>query len=56
MPRWSTTFLVLATVAGLMGFFDGTSNWAGIAQIMFVIFLALLLISLVVGLVKNTDY
>lgn len=55
MLHWSMVFLILAIATGFMGFAGITSNFAGFAQLMFVVFLALLLISLVAELVGQTD-
>jgi uncharacterized membrane protein YtjA (UPF0391 family) len=46
MVRWALMFLLVAVVAGLFGFGLIASAFAGIAQIVFFIFLALFVISL----------
>jgi uncharacterized membrane protein YtjA (UPF0391 family) len=47
MLGWAVTFLVIALIAGLLGFtgIAGTSVW--IAQVLFVVFLVLFLASLI---------
>jgi uncharacterized membrane protein YtjA (UPF0391 family) len=53
MLRWALIFLVLALVAGLFGFGLIASTAAGIAKILFFVFLVLLAISLVGGLMRR---
>jgi uncharacterized membrane protein YtjA (UPF0391 family) len=53
MLGWALLFLVLAIVAGGLGFGGVAVISAEIAQILFVVFLALLAISLVVHLVRG---
>ena len=50
MLRWAAIFLVIALVAALFGFTDIAAASAGIAKILFGIFLVLFLIALVFGL------
>jgi uncharacterized membrane protein YtjA (UPF0391 family) len=50
MLGWSIGFFLAAIVAAIFGFGGMASAFAGIAQILFWVFLALLLISLVFGL------
>jgi uncharacterized membrane protein YtjA (UPF0391 family) len=45
MLTWTLTFFILALVAGLLGFSSLAGAVAGIAQVLFVIFLALVVIS-----------
>jgi uncharacterized membrane protein YtjA (UPF0391 family) len=47
MLGWAITFLVIALIAGLLGFgvVAGTAAW--IAKVLFVVFLVLFLVSLV---------
>jgi uncharacterized membrane protein YtjA (UPF0391 family) len=45
MLQWTITFFILALVAGLLGFTDVAGASAGIAKILFVVFLVLLVIS-----------
>ena len=49
MLRWALIFLVVALVAGLLGFWalEGLAMW--IAKVLFIIFLILFIISLVAG-------
>ena len=47
MLYWAVVFLVVAIIAGLFGFGGIASASVGIAQILFWIFLVLLLVSLV---------
>jgi uncharacterized membrane protein YtjA (UPF0391 family) len=53
MLYWTLIFLVVALVAGLFGFGGIASASAGIAQILFGIFILLFLVSLVVGAMRN---
>jgi len=49
MLRWALLFLLVALIAGALGFWglEGTAMW--IAQVLFVVFLVLFLVSLVAG-------
>jgi uncharacterized membrane protein YtjA (UPF0391 family) len=50
MLRWALIFLIIGLVAGALGFsgaVEGTAVW--IAQVLFVIFIVLFLISLISG-------
>ena len=47
------TFLAIAIVAGLFGFGGIVAASAGIAQVIFVIFLILFAMSLIVGLLRS---
>lgn len=49
MLHYSIVFLVIALIAGLFGFGVIASTAAGIAKILFVLFLVLFLASLVMG-------
>jgi uncharacterized membrane protein YtjA (UPF0391 family) len=51
MLRWAVIFLIIALVAALFGFTDIASASAGIAKILFAIFLFLFLGALFIGLV-----
>lgn len=53
MLYWTLVFLVVALVAGLFGFGGVASESAGLAQIVFYIFLILLAVSLVSGLMRR---
>jgi uncharacterized membrane protein YtjA (UPF0391 family) len=50
---WALTFLVIALIAGAFGFGGIASASAGIAQILFVIFLALFVIAMVLRVLKG---
>ncbi|MEI7805487.1 MAG: DUF1328 domain-containing protein [Hyphomicrobiales bacterium] len=50
MLRWAFIFLIIALIAGTFGFYDVEAASAGIAQILFTIFLVLFLGALVIGL------
>jgi uncharacterized membrane protein YtjA (UPF0391 family) len=54
MLYWTLIFLVIALVAGLFGFGGIASASAGIAKVLFAIFLVLFLVSLVVGVLRGT--
>lgn len=49
MLRWSVVFLVIAIVAGLLGFTNIAGAAIGIAKILFVVFLVLFILALVFG-------
>jgi uncharacterized membrane protein YtjA (UPF0391 family) len=53
MLRWSVIFLIVAIIAAIFGFGNIAANATGIAVILFYIFLALFVISLLVGLVSG---
>jgi uncharacterized membrane protein YtjA (UPF0391 family) len=50
MLRWAVIFLIIALVAALFGFTDVAAASAGIAKILFGIFLFIFLVVLVLGL------
>jgi uncharacterized membrane protein YtjA (UPF0391 family) len=50
MLRWAFIFLVVALIAAALGFGGIAATAAGIAKILFYIFLALFLIALIGGL------
>jgi|HubBroStandDraft_6_1064221.scaffolds.fasta_scaffold180920_3 uncharacterized membrane protein YtjA (UPF0391 family) len=54
MLRWALIFLVVAIVAGIFGFAGIMMAAAGIAKLLFYLFLVLFLVSLVMGLVSRT--
>jgi len=54
MLTWALTFLVVALLAAILGFTGIALAAAGVAKILFYLFLALFLISLIGGLVKRT--
>jgi uncharacterized membrane protein YtjA (UPF0391 family) len=49
MLSWALTFLVIALIAGVLGFGMVAGAAAGIAKVLFAIFLILFLVSLVMG-------
>jgi uncharacterized membrane protein YtjA (UPF0391 family) len=51
MLKWAIIFLIIALVAALFGFTDIASASAGIAKILFAIFLVLFLGAVFIGLV-----
>lgn len=53
MLYWTLVFLVIALVAGLLGFTHVYAAAAGIAQVLFFVFLVLLLLSLLAGVVRR---
>ncbi|TCZ59897.1 DUF1328 domain-containing protein [Roseicella aquatilis] len=53
MLYWTLIFLVVALVAGLFGFGGIASASAGIAKVLFAIFLVLFLVSLIFGVVRG---
>jgi len=50
MLRWSLAFLILALAAAFLGFGGVATTSASIAVILFYIFLAVFLVTLVIGL------
>jgi uncharacterized membrane protein YtjA (UPF0391 family) len=53
MLRWAVIFLVIAIVAGILGFAGLMVAAAGIAKLLFYLFLILFLITLISGLVNR---
>jgi uncharacterized membrane protein YtjA (UPF0391 family) len=53
MLRWAVIFLVIAIVAGILGFAGLMIAAAGIAKMLFYLFLILFLITLISGLVNR---
>jgi uncharacterized membrane protein YtjA (UPF0391 family) len=49
MLQWTLTFLVVALIAGVLGFTSVAGEAMGIARILFFIFLVLFLVSLIRG-------
>ncbi len=49
MLSWAVTFLVIALIAGVLGFGDIAGAAVGIAKILFVVFLVLFVIFLIMG-------
>ncbi len=54
MPHWTTVLFIVALVAALFGFTGIASGAVGVAQIVFFIFIALFLVSLIFGLARRT--
>ena len=50
MLRWAVIFLIIALIAALFGFTDIAAASAGIAKILFGIFLVLFLVMVALGL------
>lgn len=50
MLRWALGFLIVAIIAAMLGFAGVAQTSAGIAKVMFFIFLAGFVITLVIGL------
>jgi uncharacterized membrane protein YtjA (UPF0391 family) len=50
MLRWSLTFLLFGLIAALLGFTTVAGTAIGIAQVLFYIFAALFVLTLLVGL------
>jgi uncharacterized membrane protein YtjA (UPF0391 family) len=53
MLTWTLIFLVVSLIAGALGFGGVSSASAGIARIMFAIFLIGLVVSLILGLMHG---
>lgn len=53
MLYWALVFLVVALVSGLLGFGGLASTAAGIAQVLFGIFLIIFLVTLVMGVASR---
>jgi len=53
MLRWAVIFLIVAIVAGIFGFAGIMVAAAGIAKLLFYIFLILFAVSLIAGLVRR---
>jgi len=54
MLRWAIAFFIIAIVAAIFGFGGIAVAAAGIAKILFFIFLVLFLVALLGGLVRRT--
>jgi uncharacterized membrane protein YtjA (UPF0391 family) len=50
MLKWAVIFLIIAIIAGIFGFTDVEAASAGIAKILFGIFMVLFLGAVVIGL------
>ena len=53
MLSWALTFLVVALIAGLLGFTSIAGAAMGVAKILFFVFLVLFLVSAVMHLVRG---
>jgi len=53
MLRWALIFFVLAIVAAALGFGGIAGAAAGIAQLLFFVFLVLLLVSVLIGALRG---
>jgi uncharacterized membrane protein YtjA (UPF0391 family) len=51
MLKWAVIFLIIALVAALFGFTDIAAASAGIAKVLFAIFLVLFLAAVFIGLI-----
>jgi uncharacterized membrane protein YtjA (UPF0391 family) len=49
MLQWALIFLVIALIAGALGFFVLSTTAAGIAKVLFFVFLILFLVGLIRG-------
>src|SRR5205085_9637444 len=53
MLNWALTFLIVALIAAIFGFTGIAANAAWIAQVLFVVFLVLFLVSALTGAVRR---
>jgi len=53
MLGWALTFLVVALIAGVLGFTSVAGAAMGIAKILFFVFLVLFVVSLILHLVRG---
>lgn len=53
MLRWALTFLIVALIAAVFGFGGIAAASAGIAQVLFFIFLLLFIVAAVVGALRG---
>ena len=53
MLRWALIFLVIALIAGALGFGGVAGTSMGIAQILFFVFVVLFVVSLIAHLVRG---
>jgi uncharacterized membrane protein YtjA (UPF0391 family) len=53
MLNWALTFLIVALIAAVFGFSGIAANAAWIAQVLFVVFLVLFLVSALTGAVRR---
>jgi uncharacterized membrane protein YtjA (UPF0391 family) len=55
MLSWALTFFVLAIIAAIFGFGNIAAGASTIAQILFVLFLVLFVVSLIAGRARGRD-
>jgi uncharacterized membrane protein YtjA (UPF0391 family) len=55
MLSWAFTFLIFSLVAAIFGFSGIAATSAGVAQILFYVFIGLFLISLLTGMFRRGD-
>ena len=53
MLQWTLAFLILALIAGLLGFGVLAANLAWFAKVLFIVFIVLFLVSLLTGAVRR---
>lgn len=53
MLRWAATFLILAILAAFLGFGGIASTSAGIAKMLFVVFVIVFVVTLIMGLITG---
>ena len=53
MLGWALTFLIVALIAGVLGFTTIAGTAIGVAKILFYVFLVLFLVSLVMNFVRG---
>ncbi|WP_272009433.1 DUF1328 domain-containing protein [Roseovarius sp. ZX-A-9] len=53
MLYWTAIFFIITLIAGAFGFVAAASASAGIAKILFFIFLALFVLSLIASIIKH---
>ncbi len=55
MLSWSVTFFVIALIAAALGFGGLAGTFAGVAQILFFVFIALLILTFVARAVRGNS-
>lgn len=55
MLGWALTFLVVALIAGVLGFTTIAGTAIGVAKILFFVFLVLFVVSLVMNVVRGRN-
>lgn len=55
MIGWALTFFIFSLVAAIFGFSGIAATSAGVAQILFYIFIGLFFLSLIMGVVRRSD-